>query len=165
VKERKKDMVENKYFEDYVVGEIARTEDFVISEEDVANYLDLVGDDHAVHRDKEFCLKQFGSHDLVVPGCLILAIADSYWANMVTPSFPFSPHYGHDKIRYIGRLTCGEIIYCEFKLIEKCAKNTIYGMLSFETYVKKKNGEPIIYEIDKVLVLYRNTKHTKYEQE
>lgn len=151
-------MVENKYFEDYVIGEIVRSEDFVISEEDVAIYLDLVRDDHAVHSDKEFCLRQFGSPDLVVPGCLVLAMADSYWANLVTPSFPFSPHYGHDKIRYTDRLTCGEIVYCEFKLIEKSTKNKVYGMLSFETYVKKKNGEPIIYEIDKVLVPFRNSK-------
>ena len=145
-------MIENKYFEDYHEGEVTLSEEFVISEEDVAIYLKLVGDDHAVHSDKEFCRKQFGTPDLVVPGCLILARADSYWANLVTPSSPYSPHYGQDKVRYLGRLTCAEKVHCEFTLKECRPRDDVYGMLTFETYVKKADGTPVLFELDKVLV-------------
>ena len=148
-------MITDRYFEDYVVGEVTRSERFSISEEMVATYLKLVGDDHAVHSYKEFCRRRFGSPDLVVPGCLILALADSYWANLVTPSDPFSPHYGQDKVRYLGRLTCGEEVSCEFTLKESMRKDALYGMLVYETYVKKTDGTPVLYEIDKVLVPFR----------
>ena len=149
-------MIENKYYEDYVAGDVVVSDRFVLTEQDVANYCKLVGDDHRIHTDKEFCLEQTGIAEVVVPGCLTLAMADSHWSALVTPSSPYSPHYGHDKVRYLNRLLSNETVYCEFKLIEKRPHDRVYGMLVFETYVKKSNGDPVLFEIDKLLVPFRN---------
>lgn len=151
-------MIENKYFEDYVVGDVVVSDSFIITEADIQAYCKLVGDDHQIHLDKEFCRKQLGIPEVVVPGCLTLAFADSRWAALVTPSDPYSPHYGQDKVRYPNRLLANETIFCEFKLIEKRKHNDVYGMLTFETYVKKSNGDAVIFEVDKLLVPFRNPK-------
>jgi acyl dehydratase len=118
-------MVEDKYFEDYAVGEITCSEEFSVSEQEVATYLRLVRDAHPIHFDREFCQSQFGRPDILVPGCLTLALADAYWATLVTPASPFSPHYA--------------------------------------TYVKKQNGDPVLYEIDKVMVPYRHPQAAGHE--
>ena len=148
-------MVENKFFEDYVTGDLVVSDRFAITEEAVANYCALVGDDHKIHTDREFCREQIGVPEVVVPGCLILAFADSRWAALVTPSTPYSPHYGHDKVRYLNRLLSNETVFCEFKLIEKRRHDSVYGMLTFEVYVKKDDGSPVLFNIDKVLVPFK----------
>lgn len=152
-------MIENKYFEDYVIGNVVVSDTFVITDAKVTAYCKLVGDDHQIHLDKEFCREQLGVAEVVVPGCLTLALADSRWAALVTPSKPYSPHYGQDKVRYPNRLLANEPVFCEFKLVEKRKHNDVYGMLTFETYVKKSNGDAVIFEIDKVLVPFRNPEH------
>ena len=43
-------MIENKYYEDYVAGEVVVSDHFVLTEQDVATYCKLVGDDHRMHR-------------------------------------------------------------------------------------------------------------------
>lgn len=150
-------MIENKYFEDYSVGEVVVSDVFAITDADIRAYCSLLGDNHQIHLDKEFCREQLGIAEVVVPGCLTLAMADSRWAALVTPSKPYSPHYGQDKIRYPNRLLANEPVCCEFKLVEKHGHNDIYGMLTFETYVRKTTGEVVIFEIDKVLVPFRSS--------
>lgn len=149
-------MIIEKYFEDYRVGDLVVSEDFFISEQEVETYVKLVKCDHPIHFDKEFIKKQFGRTNYLVPGCLTLAFADAYWARLVTPASPFSPHYGQDKVRYLSSLFCNEPIRCEFRLVDKGLKNDHYGMLTYETYVKKQNGEPVLFEIDKILVPCRH---------
>jgi acyl dehydratase len=150
-------MIVDKYFEDYTVGDTVVSEEFFISDQAVETYVKLVKLEHPIHFDKAFITKQFGRPDYLVPGCLTLAFADAYWAKLVTPASPFSPHYGQDKVRYLGSLFCNEPIHCEFTLADKRLKNDRYGMLTYETYVKKQNGEPILFEIDKVMVPYRQS--------
>jgi acyl dehydratase len=152
-------MIENKFYEDYAEGDLMVSVPFAITEEEVIRYCILVRDDHKIHTDKEFCFQQIGVSELVVPGCLILALADSRWATLVTPSTPYSPHYGHDKVRYLNRLLSNETVVCEFKLIGKHPHNQTYGMLVFETYVKRTNGDPILFEIDKLLVPFKPTRN------
>lgn len=149
-------MVIDKYFEDFVVGDVVASEEFFISDEAVETYVKIVGLEHYIHFDREFIKKEFGRPDYLVPGCLTLAFVDAYWAKLVSPAVPFSPHYGQDKVRYLSSLFCNERIRCEFKLIDKRLKNDRYGLLTFETYVKRRNGEPVLFEIDKLLVPCRN---------
>jgi acyl dehydratase len=148
-------MIENKYFEDYNVGDVVVSDAFTVTEADVTTYCRLVGDNHRIHIDKAFCMEQIGVSEVVVPGCLTLALADSRWATLVTPSSPYSPHYGHDKVRYLSRLLSNESVFCEFRLIEKRQHDNTYGMLIFQTYVKKSTGESVLFEIDKLLIPFR----------
>ena len=145
------------YYEDYAVGDLTRSEPFRIGEAQVRAYLAIVGDDHAAHNDRAFCWREFGRPDLVVPGMLTLAFADSLWARLVTPSKPFSPHYGHDRIRYLNPLFTDEEIYCTYELKEKKERDERYGALFFETYVRKTDDTPVIFETDIVLVRFRNS--------
>lgn len=145
----------HKYFEDYKVGDLTITEPFTITDEIIAAYLKIVRDDHAIHNDKAYCLKEFGRADLVVPGMLTLAFADSLWAKLVTPSKPYSPHYGQDKVRYLAPLFGGESVRCEYKIVDMSPRNDTYGMITFETYVKKLDGTAVIFETDKILVPYK----------
>jgi acyl dehydratase len=149
-------MVTDKYFEDFVVGDIVVSEVFTISNRDVETYAKIVRLDRHPHFDLKFIQKEFGRPDYLVPGCLTLAFVDGYWANLVSPAVPFSPHYGQDKVRYLSTLFCNEPIRCEFKLIDKRPKNDRYGLLTFETYVKRQNGEPLLFEIDKLMVPCRS---------
>ena len=149
-------MIEDKYFEDYKIGDVVISDTFAITAAEIKAYCKLVGDDHQIHLDPEFCRSQLGIAEVVVPGCLTLAMADSRWAALVTPSDPYSPHYGQDKVRYPNRLLAGEPAYCDFQLKDKHHHNAEYGMLTFETYVKKSDGTVFLFEIDKVLVPFRN---------
>jgi acyl dehydratase len=149
-------MVVDKYFEDFTVGDTVVSEEFFISDQDVETYVKIVRLQHYIHFGREFIKKEFGRTDYLVPGCLTLAFVDAYWAKLVSPAIPFSPHYGHDKVRYLSRLFCNEPIHCEFTLVDKRLKNDRYGMLTYDTYVKRQNGEPVLFEIDKLMVSYRN---------
>jgi acyl dehydratase len=149
-------MVVDKYFEDFIVGDTVVSEEFFISDRAVEAYVNVVHLEHHIHFDREFIQKEFGRPDYLVPGCLTLAFVDAYWANLVSPAVPFSPHYGQDKVRYLSTLFCNERIRCEFKLIDKRPKNDRYGLLTYETYVKRQNVEPVLFEIDKLMVPYRN---------
>ena len=151
-------MVIDKYFEDFVVGETTVSEEFVISNQDVETYAKIVRLDQHPHFDLGFIQKEFGRPDYLVPGCLTLAFVDGYWANLVSPAVPFSPHYGQDKVRYLSTLFCNEPIRCEFNLIDKRVKNDRYGLLTFETYVKRQDGEPVLFEIDKLMVPRRSSR-------
>jgi acyl dehydratase len=145
-----------RYFEDYEPGEKIVSEEFSVSEEELASYLKLFPVEHPMHKDKEVCRKMLGTPDLLVPGCMTLAYADYYWSKIVAPKELLILHYGHDKIRYISPLLCNEKVHCEFKVIETKVKDQKYGTVTFETYVIKNDGKPVLYEIDKVLVPIRN---------
>ena len=65
------------------------------------------------------------------------------------------PHYGYDKIRFIGNAFSGDTVYFEYTLKDKNVRDEKYGMLLFEVYIKNQNGKPLVYMEDRLLVPLR----------
>jgi acyl dehydratase len=149
-------MITGKYFEGFVVAETTVSEDRTITDDDIRSYCVTAHIDHPIHEDPQACLEQFGCANLLAPGIMIVGIADAIFSRLVSPAVPYSPHYGYDKIRFIQPVFGGDVLHCEFKLAEKSARKDQYGMLTFETYVKREDGDPVIFIVDKLLVAYRN---------
>lgn len=145
-------MVTNKYYEDYEIGEKHVSSGLTIKPEDVRQMCRLTKQDVPVHQDEEFCRREFGHPDLLVMGTMLLALADSYFGNEVSPSDIFAPHYGYDKVRFIGNAFSGDTIYFEYTLKDKNVRDQKFGMLLFEAYVKNQDGKPLVYMQDRLLV-------------
>ncbi len=149
-------MITGKYFEDFVLGETTTSPDRTITDDGIRLYCETAQIDQPIHKDPQACLAHFGRANLLAPGIMIVGIADAIFSQLVSPAVPYSPHYGYDKIRFIKPVFGGDILHCEFKLAEKRTRDGQYGVLTFETYVKTQDGDPVIFIVDKLLVAYRN---------
>ena len=145
-------MVTNKLYEDYVIGEKHISEGRKILPDDVRDTCRLTGQDQPVHLDEKFALEEFGHPDLLVMGTMLLALADGYFGKEVSPGDVFAPHYGYDKIRFIGNAFSGDTIYFEYTLKDKNVRNEKFGMLLFEVYIKNQDGKPLVCMEDRLLV-------------
>lgn len=154
-------MVTDKYFEDFVLGETTKSADRAVTDDDIRAYCASAQIDQPIHKDALVCLKLFGRPNLLAPGCMILGIADGISSQIVSPTEPYSPHYGYEKIRFIRMVFGDDILHCEFKLAAKNQRDDKYGMLTFENYIKKQSGEPVIFFVDKILVPYRTPQKGK----
>ncbi len=145
-------MVTNKLYEDYVIGEKHVSEGRKILPDDVRGTCRLTGQDQPVHLDEKFAQEEFGHPDLLVMGTMLLALADGYFGKEVSPGDVFAPHYGYDKIRFIGNAFSGDTIFFEYTLKDKNIRDEKFGMLLFEVYIKNQDGKPLVYMEDRLLV-------------
>ena len=127
-------MVTNRLFEDYEVGHTYSSKG------------------RTIHMDEEACLKEFGRPDLLVMGTMLLTLADGYFGEEVSPADAFAPHYGYDKVRFIGNAFSGDTVYFDYTVKEKEVRDDHFGMLLFEVYVKNQDGKPLVYMQDRLLV-------------
>jgi acyl dehydratase len=148
-------MIIDKYFEDFAVGETVVSPNKIITDDSIRSYCISTQLIHPLHLDTQACLEQFGRANLMAPGVMIVGFVDGVFSQIVSPTKPFSPHYGYDKIRFIKMVFGGDILNVEFKLVGKSKRDKKYGMLTFETYVKNQDGDPVIFCVDKLAVPYR----------
>ncbi len=154
-------MVLNRLFEDYEVGHVYRSEGRTILPDEVRTVCRMTGQDQPFHMDEEACLKEFGRPDLLVMGTMLLTLADGFFGEEVSPADAFAPHYGYDKVRFIGNAFSGDTIFFEYKVKEKEIRDEKFGMLLFEVYVKNQDGKALVYMEDRLLVPRRETMKAK----
>lgn len=108
-------MDEDRYFEDYVVGEKSTSLGRTITETDIVIHAGQVGDSHPYHMDAEFSSKApFGQR--IAYGTLVFSIASGFMARSVNNRL-YS--YGYEKIRFVKPVFIGDTIHLEMEIVEK----------------------------------------------
>jgi acyl dehydratase len=112
---------------------------------------------HPIHLDPALCTERFGKAALLTPGTLLLSVTDGAFASCVSPSTPFCPHYGYDKVRFVNMAFSGDAVSVEFVVKDKAVRNRTYGIVSFQTTVHNQDGATLLAVEDKLAVPFRDT--------
>ena len=98
--------VEERWFEDYAVGESRTTLGRTITEADIVLHAGQTGDFFPHHMDAEWMATQ-PAGQRIAHGTLILSVAVGMTATDINPQ---SMSYGYDRIRFIGPVFIGDTI-------------------------------------------------------
>ena len=106
--------VEERWFEDYAVGESRTTLGRTITEADIVLHAGQTGDFFPHHMDAEWMATQ-PAGQRIAHGTLILAVAVGMTATDINPR---SMSYGYDRIRFIGPVFIGDTITVTAEITE-----------------------------------------------
>ena len=106
--------VEERWFEDYAVGESRTTLGRTITEADIVLHAGQTGDFFPHHMDAEWMATQ-PAGQRIAHGTLILAVAVGMTATDINPQ---SMSYGYDRIRFIGLVFIGDTITVTAEITE-----------------------------------------------
>ncbi|MFD4324368.1 MaoC family dehydratase [Nocardioides sp. NPDC058538] len=106
--------VEERWFEDYAVGESRTTLGRTITESDIVLHAGQTGDFFPHHMDAEWMATQ-PAGQRIAHGTLILAVAVGMTATDINPQ---SMSYGYDRIRFIGPVFIGDTITVTAEITE-----------------------------------------------
>jgi acyl dehydratase len=106
---------EERYYEDYVVGERSVSLGRTITETDIVIHSGQVGDLHPYHMDAEFSKNApFGQR--LAYGTLVFSIASGFMARSINTRL-YS--YGYDNVRFVKPVFIGDTIRLEMEIVEK----------------------------------------------
>lgn len=144
-------MFENRYFEDYAIGDVRSTLGRTITEADIVIHAGQTGDFYPHHMDAEWCKTQeFGQR--VAHGTLIFSVAVGMTAGAVNP-VAFS--YGYDKLRFIRPVFISDTITCKVTIAEiRDYKRPEQGIVVEHLDVVNQRGETVLVA-DHLLVVER----------
>ena len=106
--------VQERWFEDYAVGESRTTVGRTISEADIVLHAGQTGDFFPHHMDAEWMETQ-PAGQRIAHGTLILSVAVGMTATDINPH---SMSYGYDRIRFIGPVFIGDTITVTAEITE-----------------------------------------------
>lgn len=146
-------MFRERYFEEYMPGEVRSTLGRTITETDIVIHAGQTGDFYPHHMDKEWCATQeFGQR--VAHGTLIFSVAVGMTAGEVNP-VAFS--YGYDKLRFIKPVFIGDTVSCKVTITEKRDhKRPDYGIVVEHLDVLNQRCETVLVA-DHLLLAQRRT--------
>jgi acyl dehydratase len=108
-------VIQQRYFEDYELGEVRETLGRTITETDVVIHAGQTGDFYPHHMDEEWCKTQeFGRR--IAHGTLIFSVSVGMTAGDVN-TMSFS--YGYDRLRFIRPVFIGDTIRAKVRITEK----------------------------------------------
>ena len=106
---------QERYFEDYEVGEERATLGRTVTETDIVLHAGQTGDFYPHHMDAEWCATQpFGQR--IAHGTLIFSVGVGMTAGDINPR-AFS--YGYDRLRFVKPVFIGDTISCRVTIAEK----------------------------------------------
>lgn len=134
-------MFEERYFEDYALGETRQTLGRTITEADVVLHAGQTGDFYPHHMDAEWCKTQpFGQR--VAHGTLIFSVAVGMTAGAVNP-LAFS--YGYDRLRFVRPVFLGDTIRVRVAIAEtRDHKRPDQGMVVERLEVTNQRAETVL---------------------
>jgi acyl dehydratase len=108
-------MIQNRYFEDYSIGERRESSGRTITESDIVLHAGQTGDFDPHHMDAEWCRTQpFGQP--MAHGTLIFSVAVRITAANVNPR---AMSYGYDHLRFVRPVFIGDTIHVAVVLKER----------------------------------------------
>lgn len=135
-------MLQERYFEDYELGDQRQTLGRTITETDIVLHAGQTGDFYPHHMDMEWCKTQeFGQR--VAHGTLIFSVAVGMSADIVNP-LAFS--YGYDRLRFIKPVFIGDTIHVRVTITDKRehAKRADHGMVVEKCEVLNQRQEIVL---------------------
>ena len=106
--------IQDRWLEDYQVGESRRTVGRTITEADVVLHAGQTGDFFPHHMDAAWCATQpFGQR--IAHGTLVLSVAVGMTAGDINPQ---AMSYGYDRIRFLRPVHLGDTITVKAEVVE-----------------------------------------------
>jgi acyl dehydratase len=134
-------MSEDRYLEDYEIGEERGTTGRTITEADIVLHAGQTGDFYPHHMDAEWCASQ-PFKQRIAHGTLVFSVAIGMAANVINPR---SMSYGYDRLRFIKPVFIGDTIRVRTTIKEKRAhKRPGYGILVEKVDVVKQGDELVL---------------------
>jgi monoamine oxidase len=136
-------MINERFFEDYVVGARRKTLGRTITETDFVVHAGHSGDFFPHHMDAEWCKSQaFGQR--IAHGTMIFTIGVGLTANEINPA-AFS--YGYDRLKFIKPVFIGDTIHVEVVVSDKQPEpeRAGYGRVIEATTVFNQTEQPVLY--------------------
>ena len=132
---------EDWHYEDFVIGERARSIRRTISEGESMTFNALVLDMHPYVADEVFATEEgiFGRR--IVAGALVFSMGLGLMAHNCVHTFS----YGYDRLRFIKPVFLGDTIYTIRTHLEKQPKYRDMGMVRVSYEVFKHPGELVLY--------------------
>lgn len=144
---------DDKFYEDYEVGEIHRSIRRTISEGEVMQFNAMVMDFHPYVADEIFAREEglFGRR--IVPGAMVFSYGLGLMAHNNTKTFS----YGYDRLRFIKPVFIGDTIYVMRTLLEKRPKYKDMGLFKVSYEVFRADDEELVLYCEHLqTVLYRD---------
>lgn len=132
---------QERYFDDYAVGETRTTLGRTITEADIVLHAGQTGDFYPHHMDAEWCATQpFGQR--IAHGTLIFSVGVGMTAGDINPR-AFS--YGYDRLRFVKPVHIGDTITCRVTIAEKRDhKRPDLGFVVERLEVTNQRGETVL---------------------
>ncbi len=108
-------IVEERFYEDYAIGETRTTLGRTITESDIVIHAGQTGDFFPHHMDAEWCATQDFKRRMA-HGTLILSVGIGMTASTINPR---SMSYGYDRLRFIKPVFIGDTIRVTASIKEK----------------------------------------------
>lgn len=108
-------MIIERYYDDYVVGEVNLTSGRTITEADIVLHAGQTGDFFPHHMDAAWCATQ-PFKQRIAHGTLIFSIGIGMAASVINPR---SMSYGYDRLRFINPTFIGDTIRVRATIVEK----------------------------------------------
>jgi acyl dehydratase len=134
--------VEDRWFEDYELGEARTTVGRTITEADIVLHAGQTGDFFPHHLDAEWMATQ-PAGQRIAHGTLILSVAVGMTAGDINPQ---SMSYGYDRIRFIKPVFIGDTITVRAEITEKSdhRKSPAHGYVHELVTVTNQRGETVL---------------------
>jgi acyl dehydratase len=134
-------MDDDRYFEDYAIGEERTTSGRTITEADIVIHAGQTGDFYPHHMDAEWCATQ-PFKQRIAHGTLVFSVAIGMAANVINPR---SMSYGYDRLRFIRPTFIGDTIRVRATIAEKRDyKRPEQGILVEKVEVFKQGQELVL---------------------
>lgn len=133
-----------KYYEDFVIGETAKSSSRTMTAKDIHQFAACTGNDHPIHTDPEYCRQHPLAGRCVVQGVLVLSVADGMMAQEILPDETLLIHYGSDAVRFIKPVYPEDTVHIETKVIQKRVKNAAFGLVVFQVQVINQRGDHVL---------------------
>lgn len=131
---------ENKFYEDYEVGEVHRSIRRTISEGEVMQFNGMVMDFHPYVADEIFAREEGLFKRRIVPGAMVFSYGLGLMAHNNTNTFS----YGYDRLRFIKPVFIGDTIYVMRTLLEKRPKYEEMGLFKVSYEVFRADDEELV---------------------
>jgi acyl dehydratase len=135
-------VIEEHYFEDYILGATRQTLGRTITETDIVLHAGQTGDFYPHHMDAEWCKTQdFGQR--IAHGTLIFSVAVGMTAGNVNP-VAFS--YGYDRLRFVKPVFIGDTLTVKVTIKEKrdFPKRPDHGVIVEGVEATNQHGQTVL---------------------
>jgi acyl dehydratase len=131
---------DDKFYEDYEVGELHRSIRRTISEGEVMQFNGMVMDLHPYVADEIFAREEGLFKRRIVPGAMVFSYGLGLMAHNNTKTFS----YGYDRLRFIKPVFLGDTIYVMRTLLEKTPKYEEMGLFKVSYEVFRADDEELV---------------------
>ena len=135
-------IVEERFFEDYRIGESRQTLGRTITEADIVAHAGQTGDFFPHHMDAEWCATQ-DFRKRMAHGTLVFSVGVGMTASTINPR---SMSYGYDRLRFIKPVFINDTIRVAATITEKRdhPRRATHGFVVERVEIATQSGEPVL---------------------